>query len=265
MRVVMAVKFGMVVGTLVLLGGCAREKPGVLLESPVSVTTTSDVKMFPEQWRREPFSPSGKAIAESQVGRARSVMRRALAKYPERVITENLKAVYVLSELRYSGIAAGGTNSRTDVFVNAGMEKRPHTDAQVERIFHAEFSSILLRNYAKMFDAAEWAKCNPEGFTYMGSGVEAIKQKKARVVGGETLFEDGFLSEYGKSDMENDFNGYAAELWCGSAEVWKAAEKYPRVKRKLELAIGLYEKIDARMNEAFFRKIAKVKVLSTEY
>lgn len=247
----------------IALGGCETHKPGVLLESPAPVTTTSDVKMFPEQWRREPFSPSGKALAESQMGRARKVMRRALAKYPERVITENLKAVYVLSELRYSGIAAGGTNSRTDVYVNAGAEKRPHTDAQVEMIFHAEFSSILLRNFARLFDEAAWEKCNPEGFTYLGSGVDAIKQKKLGKMLDESLLEQGFLGEYERSSLENDFNGYAGGLWCGDVEVWKAAEKYPRVKRKVELTIALYEKIDAKMNERFFRKL--VRVPSNEY
>jgi hypothetical protein len=240
-----------------MLGGCVKEKPGVILEKPVLVTTTSDATMFPEQWRKEPIAATGREIAASQMLQAREVMGRALNKYPAKVIEEHLKAVYVLSELRYSGIAAGGTNSRVAVYVQMGNRERRYTDGQIERIFHAEFSSILLRNFAKQFDEAAWRACHPEGFTYLGSGVEAIKQKKARVWTGEELLAEGFLSEYGKSTMENDFNGYTAALWCGDGKLWKAAEQHGRVKRKLELTIRLYEKIDAGMSEGFFRGLAR--------
>lgn len=202
---------------------------------------------------------SGEALSEDQIERARPILERALKKYPPQVLKTELKAVYVLTELRYNNVITSGTNSRTDVYLKIGDAKKGFTDAHIEGVFHAEFSSILWRNHQKLFDAEGWQMVNPAGFKYLGNGVDAVKQKKASTTLREELHEQGFLVEYAQSTMENDLNGFAKMLFNGEAALWQIAEKFPKIRRKLDLTLAFYQKIDPAFNEVFFRSLVVAK------
>jgi hypothetical protein len=243
------------------LGITAGAQEVVIQEKPVRIVTSSSPEIFPEAWRTPSVSPEGRALPEDQIERARSILSKGLAKYPPGVLEANLKTVYVLAELRYRDVITSGTNSRNCVYLKLGGEKAGFTATHVEGVFHAEFSSILLRNHPDFLDAKAWREANPAGFKYLGDGVEAVKQGK---VGGryrEELLEKGFLSEYGCSTLENDFNGMAVRLFTGDASLWAVADQYPRIKRKLELALAFYGKLDPAFTEAFFRSQTKAREL----
>lgn len=232
----------------------------VILESPVRVVTSADATIFPASWRKAPVLASGEALSEDQIERARPLLERALKKYPPQVLKADLKAVYVLAELRYSGVVTtSGTNSQTDVYLKIGEVKKGFTDRHVEGVFHAEFSSILWRNHQKQFNAEAWQAVNPSGFKYLGDGVEAVKQKKASTTLREELHEQGFLVEYAQSTMENDLNGFAKMLFNGDATLWQIAEKFPKIRRKLDLTLAFYQQIDPAFNEVFFRSLVVAK------
>lgn len=95
------------------------------------------------------------------------------------MLRAGLKAVYVLGGLRCCGVITSGTNSRTTVYLRIGSVKDGYTDAHIEGVFHAEFSSILLRNHAALLDKQAWQSLNPPCFKYLGNGVDAVKQGKA--------------------------------------------------------------------------------------
>jgi hypothetical protein len=219
------------------------------------VLTSGDVEIFPESWRKSPISAQGAILADDQVDRARQIMERALKKYPPAVLEKNLKTIYVLSELKYSGITAGGTNSLNSVYLKMREPKQGYTDAKMEALFHAEFSSILYRNFAKDFDKEAWKKLNPADFKYLGSGVDAIRQNKASVALDEKLHEDGFLEQYGQSDMENDFNSYTAKIFSGDAKQWDLYDRYPKLKGKVKLVIDFYQKVDPTFTVESFKKL----------
>ncbi|GEP43981.1 hypothetical protein BGE01nite_32720 [Brevifollis gellanilyticus] len=168
-----------------------------------------------------------------------------------------MKSVFVLGELRYCGVVTSGTNSRTSVYLRIGDEKAGYTDAHIEGVFHAEFSSILLRNHPEFLDKQTWQSLNPPGFKYLGNGVDAVKQGKAGQKMSNTLHAEGFLIEYSRSTQENDFNGFSARLFRGDASVWAIAENHSKIRRKLKLTIGFYQKLDATMDEAFFKGLVK--------
>ena len=117
-------------------------------------------------------------------------------------------------------------------------------------MFHAEFSSILLRNHAALFDKRAWQSLNPPGFEYLGNVVDAVKQGKAGLKLSAALHGQGFLTE-------NDFNGFAARLFGGVAHVWAIAGKHPKIRKKLELTIGFYRKLDGTMDEKLFKGLVK--------
>lgn len=238
---------------LPLVSAMADER--VILETPVRVVTSSDPAIFPDSWRRAPVLASGEVLPEDQIKRVRTMLERALKKYPSQVLQADLKAVYVLAELRYSGVITSGTNSRTSVYLKIGEVKQGFTDLHNEGVFHAEFSSILLRNHARFFDKEAWQAVNPPGFKYLGNGVDAVKQKKAGLALRDELHEAGFLVEYAQSTMENDLNGMAKMLFNGEAALWQIADKHLRIQRKLKLTLAFYQKIDPAFSEAFFRSL----------
>lgn len=228
-----------------------------ILDAPVRVVTSADPSIFPESWRKAPISASGVPLAETHFARVRAVMRRALKKYPPQVLRKHLEAVYVLAELRYSGVDTGGTNSRTCVYVKAGDPAGGFTDAHLEGVFHAEFSSILLRNEMRRFDDEAWQAINPPGFRYLGNGVDAIKQRKAGTKLQAGLHEEGFLKQYSQSSLENDFNGFATLLFAGDPKMWAIIDKYPKLQRKVALAIAFYQQLDPTFTEQYFRGLVK--------
>lgn len=229
----------------------------VILKTPVRVFTSTSPTIFPESWRKAPVLASGEALAEEQFDRVRRILGRALAKYPPHVLQEDLKAVYVLAELRYSGVITSGTNSRTSVYLKIGDVKKGFTEEHIEGVFHAEFSSVLLRKHARHFDEAAWQAVNPPGFAYLGNGVDAVKLKKAGLTLRDEMHRAGFLVEYAQSTMENDLNGIAKMLFNGEAALWEIAARFPKIRRKLDLALAFYQKIDPAFTEAFFRKLVR--------
>lgn len=96
---------------------------------------------------------------------------------------------------------------------------------------------------------------NPAGFKYLGNGVDAVRQKVAGTLLRHELHKKGFLVEYAQSKLENDLNGFAKMLFSGEAELWRVAEAFPRIRRKLDLTLAFYQKIDPAFNLAYFRSL----------
>lgn len=225
----------------------------VILEKPVLVLTSPSQEAFPEAWRKAPVSARGEKLPEARISQARDILKTALNKHPAAVLQANLKAVYVLSQLRYRGVVTSGTNSRTCVYVKLGDPQAGYTPAHVEGTFHAELSSILIRNHPQFLDKEAWQQANPSCFQYLGDGVEAVKQGKAGVKTETALLEKGFLSQYACSTLENDFNGLTIRLFAGDATLWTLARQYPRIQTKLEIALSFYRQLDPAYTEAFFK------------
>ncbi len=206
-------------------------------------------EIFPESWHTETIAAQATLLAPAEEEKSQQILKQAFLKYPVRVLNENLKQVYVVGRLQFSGVAAGGTNSRTVVYLcNDGRS----SVSDLERVFHAEFSSILLRNFDHVFDQSKWKQVNPATFSYGAGGVEAIRTNKRSTRIDPTYHEAGFLNEYSTSDLENDFNSFAAQLFMTESQLWELAEQYPRIRQKLDLSITFFESIDASLTRDYF-------------
>jgi hypothetical protein len=97
---------------------------------------------------------------------------------------------------------------------------------------HHELSSILIRKYPELLAKSEWLDANPSSFSYLGTGVEAIKEGKCDNSLSTADPENGFINEYSKASFEDDFNEIAECLFDGDRSLWKLS-KYPRVRKKL--------------------------------
>ena len=247
-----------VVVTLMLIYSVALDAEHELLSMPMRVVTSSGSDLFPESWRDAPIRATGQALDDSQFERVSIILKRGFSKYPEEFLKEHLKKVYVLSALRYSGVSAAGTNSRTAVYLKVGEVNDGFTDTFVEDTFHAELSSILLRNRAMVFDAEAWHKLNPDDFEYSNVlGVGAIKAGKASLQSNKNLHALGFRNQYAQSSLENDFNDYAGALFTGDKMLWELAETHAAIRGKLTLTIAFYHRLDPSWTEEMFRMFVR--------
>lgn len=226
---------------------------GIAAEEGVPVITDrADASIFPESWLRDPISAKGELLPENDRQDCRDLVTEELAKYPASLLHEHLARVHVLSRLEYHGVATGGTRSAKVVYLvfNPKISRQ-----RLANNFHAEFSSILLRNRRASFDTTAWEVANPGGFAYRGSGVSAVKNGQASTRLSEELHREGFLNEYAKASIEEDFNSFAGRLFTGDPALWQAIGKFPRIAAKSEVAIAFYTGLDPRFSNAFFETL----------
>jgi hypothetical protein len=209
-------------------------------------------EIFPESWRGGKVAAKAEPLLDSQTQRLEAIIERALAKYPADLLSSTLTRVYGLGQLEYRGIVTGGTRSASAIYIVC----KPHfSDEAVERNIHAEYSSILFRKFEKDFDVQRWEMENPSGFHYLGSGSAAVKAGLASVGLDESLHPSGFLTQYSKASLEEDFNAHAARLFTGDSTYWRAIANSPKLKAKSMLVIGFYTKVHREFTEENFRRL----------
>ncbi len=219
---------------------------------PELILDQAGADIFPMSWQSSSINANAQLLDPSLIDASRELAERAFSRYPAGVLHQNLKKVYFLGALEFSGVRTGGTNSRSVVYI---VNRPRFASKEVESNWHAEFSSILLRNFCEDFDEVTWQQCNPADFTYRGNGVKAIRTNQASSQPKDAFYEMGFLHEYAMADLENDFNSFAARLFMGDAALWRAIEKFPNVRAKSDLAIEFLNKIHPSLDEAYFRSL----------
>ena len=191
-------------------------------QGPEIILNQASADIFPQGWRSGRVNASAQPLLDTEVERLRGIVKRALGKYPPALLETTLKKVHGLGHLEYHGVATGGTRSASAIYVVC----KPHySDAAVERIIHAEYSSVLFQKFAQNFDAGAWQRQNAEGSTYLGSGVAAVKAGKVSGQATPELQEQGFISEYAKASIEEDFNSHVARIFMGDETYWQTLEK----------------------------------------
>ncbi len=221
---------------------------------PVVSLDAAGPEIFPQSWLSASVNAQATTLDAPQRPRSQEIVERALAKYPAAVLRRHLQRVYVVQKLAYSGVPTGGTNSRCAVYLaNSGKV----ADAVLEGIFHAEFSSILLRNLPQQLDTKRWQEINPPDFRYLGSGVQAIKQQKASQRLDADLQAAGFLHAYAQASLEEDFNSIASRLLMGDEALWRAMAQYPKVKEKAGLVMAFYGRLDPQFMQAWFEALRR--------
>lgn len=209
----------------------------------------ASAEIFPESWRGGTINASAMPLLDTEVRRFRDIVGRAMAKYPPALLDSTLKALYGLGHLEYHGVFTGGTRSTDAIYI---VCKPRYTDEEVERLIHAEYSSVLFQKFAGKFDAAAWQRQKAKGANYFGSGVAAVKAGKTSGEMKPELNEQGFLHEYAQASIEEDFNSHANRIFMGDAAYWQTVDKHPRLKAKAVLTMIFFSKLDASFTGEFF-------------
>lgn len=183
----------------------------------------------------------------------REMLGSALSKYPLAVLSNRLDAVHLLRPGTLSQFrdgqwdpAAAGTYGEKAVYsileVPSGREGASRFS---EAVFHHELSSILVGGHPELFDDDGWWAANPRRFKY-------ANQREGTPQLATNDLPQGFVCSYGKVSLENDVNTYAMHLFTRADWLLGQAERYPRVKRKVNALIRFYGKLDPGFTREFF-------------
>jgi len=246
------------------------------------ISYRADATIFPEPWRRKPFFAEAEPIAEAEKARGRRAVERALARYPKPLLRETIHRIYLVGGLRfYRRHEFAGTANRRDIYLAVPPPEEGYTTRWLIATFHREYSTLLLNRYRGRVDFESWRAASGEDFAYLGSsswnssdesdederderqgggggGVRAIEREAISLSpsADESDLKRGFLTQYSKSSIENDFNEYAAWLFLGRPRLWQWAEQYPAVKQKIELTIAFYNELSPSLDRGYFRSLA---------
>lgn len=188
-------------------------------------------------------------IRHSVLVRYPSILQKALQKYPEHVIRDSIDAICFASVFENKGITFSGTYGYFDWAVYL-IDDGWKNDAFAENTFHHEFSSILLSQ--KGFYINPWTEHNPKDFKYLYETAKNNYDVKTTGKGTISDYNDGFITDYGRTTFENDFNEYSAMIFTNPKEFKKIMDQYSRVRSKFKIWLDFYQKIDPVFTEAYF-------------
>ena len=102
---------------------------------------------------------------------------------------------------------------------------------------HSEFSSILLEHHS--FPTDSWKQINPKGFTYSGSGFEMVDNPSC-YDSTDRSCSDGFLVNYCRSSLQNDFNMISSWLFTKKADLDTLSQQHGKLRQKQTIAEQFY-------------------------
>lgn len=203
--------------------------------------------MFPPCWQAAEVKPYAKPLPAQLKHEAMGVIRSSFSKYPEKVLKDNLKRIYVVKELKFYGITYGGTNYGKVVYLAHDYYSLDF----IERTFHHEFGAVLL--YNNDFDTSAFKLLLPDSASYGAGGFEALSEGKCSMYFDYELIKKGFLCEYGSSCLEEDFCTIVEQLFLPSQDFWDVYDHYPVMRKKIDFIIEFYHSLDTCFTVDYFR------------
>lgn len=217
----------------------------------VEIRYKIDSNFFTEDW---PADSKAIMIDEKELERFSYIIGSALQKYPVGLIKKNLKGIFLCKKIISYGIEYGASHSSDNniIYLCSEGKNNGYTDVYLIDSFHHEFSHILFDQYR--FPINEWKLCNSKKFQYTyveDGGYNAMLHEKDSIYGTVELYEQGFLSEYSKSAIEEDFAVFSGMILTEPKEFESLVKRYSRIKRKFKVWLSFYNSIDKRFTEEY--------------
>jgi hypothetical protein len=201
----------------------------------------------------------GSAVAAEldAIPRALDGIEAALSVYPPGFVKTLCHAIFVCGGLTLDGARAGGTFGPAWLILVAAQRLGEDGIFDTCRIgVHHELSSLVWRHLPEL--PLRWALLLPKGWVAARDNAEALA---AATIEPEER-DDGFLSAYGATTAENDFNVYAETAFDAPARLVAAADRSPLVASKAACLLQTYRRLDERFT-AVFEKFGASRLLET--
>jgi hypothetical protein len=169
----------------------------------------------------------------------------ALNMYPPGFVARFVRAIFIAGDLRVGTERAGGSTGPA-WFILAAPDSSGLDGVRLNTFegVHHELSSFVFREANA---AAEWAALTPADWKLTNTNEAALAL--ANVSDPEP--DTGFLSAYGATTAENDFNTYAERIFTDPEALVALACKHALVRKKLSFALQTYLGLDERMDGVF--------------
>ena len=213
---------------------------------------------FPENWYSEEINAHTTSLPNSEKKRSIAVLFAALDKYPLRIIQGHLIEIYVFGVLEFFQEGYAGTYSDQTLYMSNNGVNEGFTDGFIEQTFHHEFSSMLWYAHPELLDTIAWKKLNK--LNYGDGGIQALIDDNDSQTFDAYYNERGFLFQYASSDLENDINSFAENLFAPTLEFRNALKKHPVLRKKMALLIAFYTALDSSLSSSFFAELPLVEV-----
>jgi hypothetical protein len=175
-------------------------------------------------------------------------VEESLLLYPAGFVARVARGVFVCGNLKVDGAAAGGTVGPAWIILAA---PRSIDDASIRLTaligVHHELSSLVLTHDPGAI--ARWTALTPASFGFTDSAAASLAQANAEDPDPST----GFLSAYGATTAENDFNVYAEKMFTEPKTVADLARTHALVAQKAAFVADLYAALDPKIRETFAR------------
>ena len=232
---------------------CGSERYTKLLEKKYSykIYCQFEPAVFfnPHAWGGFAYDLKGKQITRRDYRKALVSLERFSKKYPLDILKNNLREVYLAKELTYKGNSFGGSYRAGIILMS--YDHHYDTIQFVEKEFHHEFSSILMKDRKNKFYRDVLYSWRRNSGKYYGSvkihKVTWEDEDDGRGTSRE-LLKNGFLVKYGRTGYENDFNTYAETLFTTPRKIARYSKRYPKVKRKTKIIKEFYCKISNKFH-----------------
>jgi hypothetical protein len=204
--------------------------------------------IFPSEWTQDPINAVAKPMSIIKRLSALSTVKRSYKKYPQSLLGETIKKVYLLEDLDCYNTNYGATSSNDTIYLVYFWP-----DAS-ELLFHHEMSHVLRLKYKKYLDEDAFTSFNKEGFSYGNNALEAINSGKSSTDVTEEYAKDGFLHQYAMTGLCEDVASFSESLFMGNKTFWKLYNENPKIKSKADIIINFYHSIDSTFTKDYFEK-----------
>lgn len=179
----------------------------------------------------------------------------AVLAYP-RSIGAVIHEVYLVDRLFIDGVPVGGTYYGHRVFCSLrGPDDRFVHASWLQSVAHAEISSVCFHKHASCFSSDRWKALNLKGFRYHGSGLEVARIGGSRAAYDSALWAEGFLTDYAKASVEEDFNACWQFIMTADEQSLRRACGFSILKNKFELTCQFAQCVDSDLGAMLCRKL----------
>lgn len=195
-------------------------------------------KYFGIKSKSPPINAQGEQLSDDEILRILPVIKEFLSVYSKDVIAKNLKVIYLTKKLFLYGKSFGASYGGKALYIKSEGIYKGFTHEFLLGTMHAEFSSILMKNYS--FPENEWKSKNPLNFQYVGNGRDMLGTGNSYSQTPELLTK-GLICEYAQASVEEDFNMMVYWLFTKPNELKALAKKYPIINSKMWMVIDFYQ------------------------
>lgn len=247
---------GLVTLALVLPGCLSFESPddqvkrlselysiNITTAPPPALSLENDTAPNTQQPLLEFFPASFEEAEETLDG-----IEEALSIYPLGFIASMIDSIFITGQILIEGAEAGATFGPKWIAISNTPEWNG-TKANFENgryAVHHELSSLVLSK--KPMFRMNWRSLMPTDWVPASSETEALNTPM-----GEPSYGQGFLSEYAKTSVGNDFNVYAEYVFGNPAQLIRLADTHKAIAKKVGLFLSIYAGTDSRFEDYFVK------------